>query len=118
MIVKGLSKRRKVEECGKRIEKIGREEEDADRAVSLTQAPTLSLGEEKGFRKMKRAGYVAKRAASLLEEMEEESLSFTGLKALDALLQGFCPDQLIALAGRPSMGKSTLASDFARFSSA
>ena len=118
MIAKGLSKRRKVGECGKRIEQIGREEEDADRAVSLTQAPTLSLGEEKGFKKMKRAGDVAKRATSLLEEMEEESLSFTDLKALNALLQGFRPGPLISLAGCPSMGKSTLASDFARFSSA
>ena len=117
-IVKGLSKRRKVEECGKRIEQIGREEEDADRAVSLAQAQALSLGEEKGFRQMERAGDAAKRAASLLEEGEEESLSFTGFKDLDALLQGFRPGQLIVLAGRPSMGKSTLASDFARFSSA
>lgn len=39
----------------------------------------------------------------------------TGFTDLDRLLQGLHPGQLVLIAGRPSMGKSTLALDFARF---
>jgi predicted ATP-dependent serine protease len=38
----------------------------------------------------------------------------TGFTDLDALTKGFQPGQLIVLAGRPAMGKSTVALDFAR----
>ncbi|MGS2615151.1 DnaB-like helicase C-terminal domain-containing protein [Micromonospora sp. LZ34] len=39
----------------------------------------------------------------------------TGFMVLDRLLGGLHPGQLVLVAGRPSMGKSTLALDFARF---
>ncbi|MFF0626740.1 replicative DNA helicase [Streptomyces sp. NPDC004296] len=38
----------------------------------------------------------------------------TGFTDLDALLQGLHPGQLVVVAGRPGLGKSTLAMDFAR----
>ena len=38
----------------------------------------------------------------------------TGFADLDALLQGLHPGQLVVVAGRPGLGKSTLALDFAR----
>ncbi|MFD8992304.1 replicative DNA helicase [Streptomyces goshikiensis] len=38
----------------------------------------------------------------------------TGFKDLDSLTQGLQPGQLIVIAARPAMGKSTLALDFAR----
>ncbi|WP_246094891.1 replicative DNA helicase [Streptomyces roseicoloratus] len=38
----------------------------------------------------------------------------TGFADLDALLQGLHPGQLVVVAGRPGLGKSTLAMDFAR----
>lgn len=112
--VKSFSLLRKIIECGKRIEQIGREEEDAAKAASLAQAEALSLGKEAGWRKMERAGQVAKEAASLLKEGEDLPLVPTGFKALDSLIQGFKPGQLVIVAGRPGMGKSALASDFAR----
>lgn len=117
-IVKNLSLRRKVMECGKRIEQIGLEEEEGARAASLAQGEALCLGEEKGWREMETAAQAARRAASLLKEGEEEGLVFTGFKEIDACLQGLRPGQLVIVAGRPSMGKSTLASDFARFAAA
>lgn len=117
-IVKNLSRRRKVIECGKRIEQIGREEEEGERAVSLAQGEALSLSQDEGFKDMEKAALAARRAASLLEEGEEGNLVFTGFKDLDKCLQGFRPGQLVIVAGRPSMGKSTLASDFARFAAA
>ena len=117
-IVKSLSLRRKVIECGKRIEQIGQEEEEGSRAASLAQGEALALGEEKGWKEMESAAAAARRAASLLEEGEKEGLVFTGFKELDSCLQGLRPGQLAIVAGRPSMGKSTLASDFARSAAA
>ena len=63
-IVKNLSRRRKVIECGKRIEQIGREEEEGERAVSLAQGEALSLSQDEGFKDMERAALAARRAAT------------------------------------------------------
>lgn len=41
----------------------------------------------------------------------------TGLRDLDSLTNGFLPGQLIVVAARPAMGKSTLAIDFVRAAS-
>lgn len=42
----------------------------------------------------------------------------TGFPSLDQALQGgFRPGQMVVLAGRPAMGKTTLATDFARYAS-
>ena len=114
-VVKNLAERRRVIECGKRIEQIGREEEEGKRAVALAQGEVLALGEEKGRGEMEKAGQAARRAASLLEEGEEKDLVFTGFKQIDSCLQGFRPGQLVIIAGRPAMGKSALASCFSLF---
>ena len=111
--VKDFSLLRKVVECGKRIEQIGLESEDAQRAASLAQGEALALGEEASWREVESAGEVARRAASLLKEGDEGPFALTGFRDLDSCLQGFRPGQLIVVAGRPGMGKSALASGFA-----
>ena len=111
--VKDFSLLRKVVECGKRIEQIGLEAEDAQRAAALAQGEALALGEEEGWREVERAGSAARRAVSLLKEEAQVPLALTGFKKLDSCLQGLRPGQLIVVAGRPGMGKSALASGFA-----
>lgn len=52
-----------------------------------------------------------------LQELETHGRAMgvpTGIKDLDALTNGLHPGQMIIVAARPSMGKSTLALDFAR----
>ena len=57
-----------------------------------------------------------KEAISLLSDGEEASRAkiSSGIADLDAIKGGFEPGQLIVLAGRPSMGKTMLAINFAR----
>lgn len=53
------------------------------------------------------------RIASCADELPQDPRLNTGYEALDDLLSGFQPGQLILAAGRPSMGKSSLALNIA-----
>jgi len=55
-----------------------------------------------------------KRIEKVHEEGEQLRGISTGFKGLDNMLSGFQPSDLIILAARPSMGKTSLALDFAR----
>ena len=53
------------------------------------------------------------RAAAAAERGEKVTGLSTGFVALDTLTTGFHPGELIILAGRPGMGKTALALQFA-----
>lgn len=80
------------------------------RVYEVTESPTLS--KFTSLRESLREAWV--RLEHLQENKSEMRGAHTGYKALDNLLAGFQKSDLIILAARPSMGKTSLALDIAR----
>lgn len=111
---------RRLVSAGTRIAQLGYSEDggDVDDIVDVAQAEIFAIAE-----KRQREDYIrfSDMSESILEELEDIAsrdgdLSGvpTGFEDLDALTQGLHPGQMIIVAGRPAMGKSTLALDFCR----
>ena len=111
---------RRLVSAGTRIAQLGYSEDggDVDDIVDAAQAEVFAIAERR-----QREDYVrlAEMSESILEELEEIAnrdgdLSGvpTGFEDLDKLTQGLHPGQMIIIAGRPAMGKSTLALDICR----
>jgi replicative DNA helicase len=82
-----------------------------DELTQMTEEAAVQLGSDRGTSKINKAGQYVPQA---LEEMEEEEESLvtgipTPLHELNKLLRGFQDGHLIYIAGRPSMGKTSLA---------
>jgi replicative DNA helicase len=120
-IVYDLSIRRELILLGQNIAgKAGRmelESEARDQIVEAEQA-LYQLGErgkvDKGFQSFRRAVVDAVRVANAAYEREGGLAGLsTGLDDLDRRLGGLHPSDLLILAGRPSMGKTALATNIA-----
>lgn len=114
---------RRLAEEGTKIAQAGyRAEGEAAAAVDQAQTALLSvLGDRAG---QSEAPPLSETAASMLDRIEARTNRqgglvglATGLTDLDALTQGLRPGQLVIIAARPAIGKSTLAVDFARYCS-
>lgn len=119
-IVREHSIMRRLVSAGTRIVQLGYSEDggEIDQIVDEAQAEVFAIAENR-----QRSDYVrfADMSEALLEELEEIAsrdgeLSGvpTGFADLDQLTQGLHPGQMIIVAARPAMGKSTLALDFCR----
>jgi len=100
-------KRGKLKELVSTLGNMVDSREDIDRITEAVEAGLTSLAEgteEETFTHIKKA--VAD--AIDWEDSDEKGLS-TGLRDLDWMTKGFKNSELIIIAGRPSMGKSTLA---------
>jgi replicative DNA helicase len=118
-IVADKSIKRKLISASEKIAEIGFDEEagtensidDAEREI-FSIAQTLSSAE---FHNM---SDTAKAAFERLEKLQDGTEKLrgvpTGYKSLDMKLNGFQPSDLIILAARPSVGKTSLALDFTR----
>lgn len=90
-------------------------EEDGDQIVARLEAALAAFGTEK------RAGPVSmmKAVAIAMEQIEAARLGEatyvvrSGIAALDRIIPGFYPGELILIGGRPSMGKTAVALSFA-----
>lgn len=111
---------RRLVSAGTRIVQLGFSEEggDVDEIVDAAQAEVFAIAE-----KRQKGDYfrLSEMSEEILEELEEianqdGSLSGvpTGFADLDDLTQGLHPGQMVIIAARPAMGKSTLALDFCR----
>ncbi len=111
---------RRLVSAGTRIAQLGYSEDggDVDDIVDAAQAEVFAIAERR-----QREDYVrfAEMSESILEELEELANRDgelagvpTGFEDLDKLTQGLHPGQMIIIAGRPAMGKSTLALDICR----
>lgn len=90
---------------------------DADIAGVLDRAEqaVLSVAEKRESKSMVSVGSLMDHVFTLIEELDgsEPTGLNTGFRDLDELLGGLQPENLVVIAARPSMGKSTLALNIA-----
>jgi len=118
-IVREHALRRRVIEAGTRITRMGWETDDgSDMAaiIDAAQAETHALGARHADEDAPANPEVFDR---LLEDIENgvESGVPTGFADLDRLTRGLHPGQLVIVAARPAVGKSTFGLDIARHAS-
>ncbi|WP_405393518.1 replicative DNA helicase [Streptomyces sp. NBC_01102] len=119
-IVHDLAVRRRLIDAGSRIQAMAWSGEGEVSQVSdAAQAEIHAATEIATAAEPKRPGEGS--LASTIDELQaiqnrDGALTgvSTGFKDLDSLTQGLQPGQLVVVAARPAMGKSTLALDFAR----
>ena len=112
---------RRLVEAGTKIVQLGYTDEgEVDDAVDQAQAEVFAVTER---RESEDYIQLAQLLPSALDEIEKISSGVagegvkTGFKDLDALTNGFHPGNMIVLAARPAVGKSTLGLDIARYAS-
>jgi replicative DNA helicase len=122
-IVKERAVLRRLVEAGTRIVQLGYATDggDVDEIVNNAQAEVYAVSERRTTEDYHRLGEVM---GSTLDEIESaghrgEGMTGvpTGFADLDRLTNGLHPGQMIVIAARPAIGKSTLALDFARAAS-
>ena len=114
-ILRQLRKRRRVIEAGTRCVQMGYEtdDDDADEIIDRAQAEVFALSSD---REKDEELSSFEEMDELLEDIENgaEDGVPTGLTDLDRLTHGLQPGQMIVVAARPALGKSTLATDWHR----
>ncbi|MEU6996628.1 replicative DNA helicase [Streptomyces sp. NPDC046465] len=119
-IVHDLAVRRRLAEAGTRIRMMSLSGEGEVPQISdAAQAEIHAATEVSTAADPKRPGEGSLAATvDELQAIEKRGGELTGVSTgftdLDQLTQGLQPGQLVVVAGRPAMGKSTLALDFAR----
>ena len=116
-IVRERSMDRALILCGDRLAEIAQGDQPTAEKVAAAQAEVLALDAETAAAEVVAAADVLRAHLPVLERREElkgelDGLS-TGISDLDEKLQGLKPEQLIIIAGRPAMGKTTLAMNIA-----
>lgn len=112
---------RRLVEAGTKIVQLGYTDEgEVDDAVDQAQAEIFAVTER---READDYIQLSQLLPAALDEIEKIAAGVvgqgvkTGFKDLDALTNGFHPGNMIVLAARPAVGKSTLGLDIARYAS-
>ncbi|MEV6134324.1 replicative DNA helicase [Streptomyces violaceusniger] len=109
---------RRLVEAGTRIAQLGYAAEgELEEIVNTAQAEMYAVTEERAASEPGSAiASIVERVVDSVGARDEGEMTGvpTGFIDLDSLTKGWQPGQLIVLAGRPAMGKSTVALDFAR----
>src|SRR5580700_12130 len=110
---------RRLVEAGTRIVQFGYAgEADADELVDRAQAEVYSVTERRTSEDYQSLSEIMPGALDEIEAIGSRNGVLTGVPTgfadLDALTNGLHPSQMVVIAARPAMGKSTLALDFAR----
>lgn len=110
---------RQVITTGTKITQLGYDADgaDAEKVVNLAQSEAYRLGESKTKEDYAPIGEVARDTLQTIDDIQNNRIQMgvsTGFRGLDDLTNGLQPGQLVVVAGRPAMGKSTLGMDFAR----
>jgi replicative DNA helicase len=112
---------RRLVEAGTKIVQLGYTDEgEVDDAVDQAQAEVYAVTER---RQAEDYVQLSELLPAAYDEIEKISAGVvgegvkTGFKDLDALTNGFHPGNMIVLAARPAVGKSTLGLDIARYAS-
>lgn len=113
---------RRLVEAGTRITQMGYAgDDDVDEIVNRAQAEIYAVTEQRTSEDYLPLGDIMEGALDEIEAIGSRSGEMTGVPTgftdLDALTNGLHPGQMIVIAARPAMGKSTLALDFARAAS-
>jgi replicative DNA helicase len=118
-IVAARAKRRRLVEAGHRITQLGYSQDgrDEDDLVDLAQQTVYDLTERAARDEFSALADLIQPAMDHFETVgaaDGYGGISTGFADLDRVLCGLHPGQVAIVAGRPSMGKSTLATDIAR----
>lgn len=110
---------RNVIETGTKITQLGYSADgsEAEDIVNLAQAQAFELGTGNVRQDYRPFGDVADETLKQLDDIQQGNVQQgvkTGFRDIDSLTQGLQSGQMIVVAGRPAMGKSTLGVDFAR----
>jgi replicative DNA helicase len=121
-IVAEKAVRRRLVEAGLRVTQLGyNESAEVEEAVDRAQAEVFSITEARTADEFTPLELLITPTLEEIESIASRDGSLigvpTGFADLDALTNGLHPGQLIVVAARPAMGKSTLALDFARAAS-
>ncbi len=110
-IVKDRQRYRELITTIQKIQNVPNEPLKVDEQIQRIQELSLSLKQAKPTKDYFTFTRDAERIAN--DEQEQESYISTGLRNIDGIIRGIAPGELIVIAGRPSMGKSALALQFA-----
>lgn len=117
-IVRTLARRRRLIESGTRITQMGYETDgdDIDEIEDRAQAELYAATDDPGGNDYAPAGVGMEDMLRKAEAKRGGQVAGvpTGLEDLDALTNGLHPGQMIIVAARPAIGKSTLGLDLAR----
>ncbi|WP_416977943.1 replicative DNA helicase [Streptomyces sp. T028] len=113
---------RRLVEAGTRITQMGYAgDDDVDEIVNRAQAEIYAVTEQRTSEDYLPLGDIMEGALDEIEAIGSRTGEMTGVPTgftdLDSLTNGLHPGQMIVIAARPAMGKSTLALDFARAAS-
>ena len=89
----------------------------AQDVINLAQAEAYEMGEgtvHQDYVPLRDAVNTALDQIDRIQKGEIEAGIPTGFREIDAMTKGLQPGQMVVVAGRPAMGKSTLGVDFAR----
>ena len=116
--MQAATSRRRVIAAGMRITQLGRSNDaSAEDIVNLAVNEALSLEKTDEKNDCVSAYDAAEDMLKMVDDIQNESYVEgvqTGFSEIDETMHGFLPGQMIVVAGRPGMGKSTLGMDFAR----
>lgn len=118
-IVSDKSIKRKLISASEKIAEIGFDEEtESEHSIDNAEKEIFSIAQSLSSAEFYDITDTAKTAFERLEKLQDGSVRLrgvpTGYKSLDMKLNGFQPSDLIILAARPSLGKTSLALDFTR----
>ena len=122
-IVRERSLLRRLVSAGTRIVQLGYADAggDVDEIVDQAQAEIYAVSERRAQTDYIPMSEISESILDELEEIERNKDTMggvpTGFTELDDLTHGLHPGQMIIVAARPAMGKSTLALDFCRSAS-
>jgi replicative DNA helicase len=111
---------RRLVDAGTRITQMGyaTEGDDIDEIVNKAQSELYSVTEQRASEDYVPLGDIMEGALDEIESISNRSGEMTGVPTgfadLDSLTQGLHPGQMVIVAARPAMGKSTIGLDFAR----
>ncbi|SFD21701.1 replicative DNA helicase [Streptomyces aidingensis] len=113
---------RRLVQAGTRITQMGYAADgDVDDIVNAAQAELFQVTEQRTAEDYLALSEIMEGALDEIEAISTRSGEMTGVPTgftdLDALTNGLHPGQMVVIAARPAMGKSTLALDFVRAAS-
>ena len=120
-IVRDHAVMRRLVEAGTKIVQLGFSKEgEVDDAVDQAQAEVYQVTEQRTSEDYIKLADLLPAALDEIENISKGVVGSgvkSGFKDLDALTNGFHPGNMIVLAARPAVGKSTLGLDIARYAS-
>ena len=122
-IVREKALLRRLIDAGTQVARLGYEaSDDAESIVDRAESLIYDVAQENTTSEYERLGELLNRSFEQIEQLAERNSEVTGLATgfddLDRLTAGLQPQNLIILAARPAMGKSSLALGVCHFSAA